>query len=93
MKAILKIIGREESMLDVEQLRQPLRKGSLGIQFLATNEGLVYEAGYMSQAAYAASIGEWVRESVALQRCQWLGANTGVAVGQRSMNMQDSMHV
>ena len=44
--AVLSIIGRQECMLDVAQLRQPLRKGGLGLQCLSGNGGMVCKVGY-----------------------------------------------
>lgn len=49
--ALLHIIGREEHTVDVEQLRQPTRKGGLGLQCLTAADGLVCKAGYMAAAA------------------------------------------
>jgi hypothetical protein len=52
-QAVLQIIGRDESDLDMEQLKLPLRKGGLGIQCLAASNGIVCKAGFLSAAALA----------------------------------------
>lgn len=51
MQATLQIVGRDESMLDSEQLMLPLRKGGLGLQCLTANDGLVCKAGFIAAAA------------------------------------------
>jgi hypothetical protein len=52
-KAILQIIGREESMVDMEQLWLPTKRGGLGIQPLTAIDGIVCKAGYLAAATLA----------------------------------------
>jgi hypothetical protein len=49
-QAMLQIIGRDASMLDMEQLLLPLRKGGLGIQCLTAAAGVVCKAGFVAAA-------------------------------------------
>lgn len=51
LQAVLDIIERDESMVDVEQLRLPTRKGGVGLQCLTSNRGLVCKTGYIAAAA------------------------------------------
>jgi hypothetical protein len=51
MQSILQIVGRDESMLDTEQLQLPLRKGGLGLQCLTASDGLACKAGFIAAAA------------------------------------------
>jgi hypothetical protein len=51
MHAILQIIGRDESMLDSEQIMLPFRKGGLGLQCLTAKDDLVCKAGFIAAAA------------------------------------------
>ena len=52
-EAILQIIGREEGMVDMEQLQLPTRKGGLGIQCLTAHNGIVCTAGFLAAASLA----------------------------------------
>jgi hypothetical protein len=49
LQSILQIVGREEIMLDTEQLQLPLRKGGLGLQCLTANDGLVAKPVFWQQ--------------------------------------------
>jgi hypothetical protein len=51
--AILQITSRDESMLDIEQLWLPTKKGGLGIQHLAALDAVVCKSGFLSAAALA----------------------------------------
>jgi hypothetical protein len=51
--ASLQIIGREESMVDMEQLWLPTEKGGLGIQHFTALDGIVFKAGFLAAAALA----------------------------------------
>lgn len=51
--AMMQIIGREESLVDMEQLRLPTNKGGLGIQCLTEYSGIVCKAGFLAAAALA----------------------------------------
>jgi len=51
LQAVLQIFGRQECMLDVDQLLLPLRKGGLGLHCLTANDGLLCKAGYLAAAA------------------------------------------
>ena len=51
LDAVLNIIDREETMVDIGQLRLPTRKGGIGLQCLTSSSGLVCKTGYIAAAA------------------------------------------
>jgi hypothetical protein len=55
--AILQIIGREESMRDMEQLRLPTKKGGVGTRHLTALDGSVCKAGSRSSRTAGARQG------------------------------------
>ena len=53
MTATLKLVDRDEAMVDNEQLQLPSRKGGLGLQCLTASDGLTCHAGFLAAAALA----------------------------------------
>jgi hypothetical protein len=51
LDAILRIIDRDASTVDVEQMRLPLRMGGLGLQCLTDKNGVACKAGFLAAAA------------------------------------------
>jgi hypothetical protein len=47
-RAIMHIIGRQEAMVDMDQLRLPTRLGGLGVQSLSAQGGIVCKAGFLA---------------------------------------------
>ena len=51
LKPVLQLIGRQKSMLDIQQLYLPMRKGGLGLLCLTAHNGLACKAGFIAAAA------------------------------------------
>jgi hypothetical protein len=63
-QAILQIIGRKESMVDMEQMWLPIKKGGLGIQYLTALDGIVCKTGsWQPQLSHSRNLPRHLRAS------------------------------